>query len=131
MSAHGNGQGNTNTSASADVRSTGNATDANFAVVMPVYEDQEASTRLFRELFAEYGTRAYVVAVDDGSINQPVQIEALQSAGVKGVVITLKRNVGHQRAIAIGLNYVAEHFPDMPCTIVMDSDGEDLSLIHI
>jgi hypothetical protein len=56
-----------------------NATDANFAVVMPVYEDQEASTRLFRELFAEYGTRAYVVAVDDGSINQPVQIEALQS----------------------------------------------------
>jgi glycosyltransferase involved in cell wall biosynthesis len=102
-----------------------NATDANFAVVMPVYEDQEASTRLFRELFAEYGTRAYVVAVDDGSINQPVQIEALQSAGVKGVVITLKRNVGHQRAIAIGLNYVAEHFPDMPCTIVMDSDGED------
>jgi len=102
-----------------------NATDANFAVVMPVYEDQEASTRLFRELFAEYGTRAYVVAVDDGSINQPVQIEALQSAGVKGVVITLKRNVGHQRAIAIGLNYVAEHMPDMPCTIVMDSDGED------
>jgi glycosyltransferase involved in cell wall biosynthesis len=102
-----------------------NATDANFAVVMPVYEDQEASTRLFRELFAEYGTRAYVVAVDDGSINQPVQIEALQSAGVKGVVITLKRNVGHQRAIAIGLNYVAEHMPGMPCTIVMDSDGED------
>ena len=125
MSAHGNGQGNTNTSASADVRSTGNATDANFAVVMPVYEDQEASTRLFRELFAEYGTRAYVVAVDDGSINQPVQIEALQSAGVRGVVITLKRNVGHQRAIAIGLNYVAEYMPDMPCTIVMDSDGED------
>lgn len=102
-----------------------NMTDLRFAVVMPIYEDQEASTRLFRELAAEYGDRVYVVAVDDGSINQPVHIEALQSAGLKGVVIQLKRNVGHQRAIAIGINYVADHLPDMPCTVVMDSDGED------
>ena len=102
-----------------------NMTDSRFAVVMPIYEDQEASTRLFRELSAEYGDRVYVVAVDDGSINQPVHIEALQSNGLNGVVIQLKRNVGHQRAIAIGINYVADHFPDMPCTVVMDSDGED------
>lgn len=102
-----------------------NMTDSRFAVVMPIYEDQEASSRLFRELSSEYGGRVYVVAVDDGSINQPVHVEALQSAGLDGVVIQLKRNVGHQRAIAIGINYVADHFPDMPCTIVMDSDGED------
>jgi glycosyltransferase involved in cell wall biosynthesis len=102
-----------------------NMTDSKFAVVMPIYEDQEASTRLFRELSAAYGERAYVIAVDDGSIKQPVHIEALQSAGLQGVVIQLKRNVGHQRAIAIGLNYVAEHLPDIPCTVVMDSDGED------
>jgi glycosyltransferase involved in cell wall biosynthesis len=102
-----------------------NLTDAQFAVVMPIYEDQEASTRLFRELAAEYGDRVYVIAVDDGSINQPVHIEALQSAGLNGVVIQLKRNVGHQRAIAIGINYVADHMPDMLCTVVMDSDGED------
>ena len=104
---------------------TANMTDSRFAVVMPIYEDQEASSRLFRELSSEYGGRVYVVAVDDGSINQPVHVEALQSAGLDGVVIQLKRNVGHQRAIAIGINYVADHFPDMPCTIVMDSDGED------
>jgi glycosyltransferase involved in cell wall biosynthesis len=102
-----------------------NMTDSRFAVVMPIYEDEEASTRLFRELFAEYGDRVYVVAVDDGSIQQPVHIEALQSTGLNGVVIQLKRNVGHQRAIAIGINYVVDHFPDMPCTVVMDSDGED------
>ena len=41
------------------------------------------------------------------------------------MVIKLKRNVGHQRAIAIGLNYVADHHPDIACTVVMDSDGED------
>ena len=107
------------------MQSIANMTDARFAVVMPVYEDQEASTRLFRELFAEYGDRVFVVAVDDGSINHPVHMEAIQSAGLKGVVIRLKRNVGHQRAIAIGINYVADHMPDMACTVVMDSDGED------
>ena len=100
-------------------------TDAQFAVVMPIYEDREASTKLFKELYSEYGTRAVVVAVDDGSINQPVEIDALRQAGLDGVVIQLKRNVGHQRAIAIGINYIAENMPDIPCTVVMDSDGED------
>lgn len=104
---------------------TGSATDQRFAIVMPVYEDREASTRLLKELFTEYGNRPYVVIVDDGSLNQPVQLEALEDVGLFGVVIRLKRNVGHQRAIAIGLNYVADHHPDMPCTVVMDSDGED------
>lgn len=96
-----------------------------FAVVMPIYEDQEASTRLFRELYSEYGDSVYVVAVDDGSVRQPVSIHALEQCGLAGVVITLKRNVGHQRAIAIGINYVAEHLSDIEHTIVMDSDGED------
>jgi len=100
-------------------------TDAQFAVVMPIYEDREASTKLFKELYSEYGTFAFVVAVDDGSISQPVEVDALRQAGLDGVVIQLKRNVGHQRAIAIGINYVAENMPDIPCTVVMDSDGED------
>lgn len=102
-----------------------NMTDSTFAVVMPIYEDQEASTRLLRELYVEYGDRAFVVAIDDGSISQPIHIELLQSVGLKGVVIHLKRNVGHQRAIAIGLNYVSDNLPEISCSVVMDSDGED------
>ena len=96
-----------------------------FAVVMPVYEDREASTKLLKELHAEYGDRPFVVLVDDGSLNQPVQPDFLSGAGLFGVVIKLKRNVGHQRAIAIGLNYIADHYPDIAYTVVMDSDGED------
>ena len=102
-----------------------NHTDAQFAVVMPIYEDREASSKLFEQLHAEYGVRAFVVAVDDGSISQPVEVEALRQAGLEGVVIHLTRNVGHQCAIAIGLSYVADHLPQIPCTVVMDSDGED------
>jgi len=41
-------------------------------------------------------------------------------------IVNLAINVGHQRAIAIGLCYVKEKFPSSDFVIVMDSDGEDL-----
>lgn len=94
-------------------------------VVMPVYEDVEASTKLFQELRRTQGAATYIVAVDDGSVRQPVDVAAISDAGLEGVVIRLRRNVGHQRAIAIGLSYVAEHFGDDAVVIAMDSDGED------
>ncbi len=94
-------------------------------VVMPVYEDLEASSKLFVELARTQGPDTYVVAVDDGSVRQPLPISALEASGLEGVVIRLRRNVGHQRAIAIGLGYVAEHFDGDDIVVVMDSDGED------
>ncbi|MGI6655803.1 MAG: glycosyltransferase [Desulfobulbus sp.] len=95
-------------------------------VVTPVYEDVEASSRLFRELYAEFGRNVFVVAVDDGSVKQPLEIESLSDAGIEGVVLKLRRNVGHQRAIAIGLGYVSEHMQADHRVVIMDSDGEDL-----
>ncbi len=97
-----------------------------FVVVTPVYEDHVASTRLFCELARLYGDRVYVVAVDDGSIREPLQPSQLSRSGVSGVVLKLRRNVGHQKAIAVGLGYVEENLPDCRQVIVMDSDGEDL-----
>jgi hypothetical protein len=94
-------------------------------VVTPVYEDVEASARLFRELAAVMGPDLYIVAVDDGSVRQPVSPAAIVAAGLRGCVIRLNRNVGHQSAIAVGINYVAERFPNAVC-VVMDSDGEDV-----
>lgn len=95
-------------------------------VVTPVYEDAEASSRLFKELAAEFGRDVFVVAVDDGSVKQPLEIESLSNAGVSGVILKLRRNVGHQRSIAIGLGYASEHMQSEQCVVVMDSDGEDL-----
>ncbi|WP_032968515.1 glycosyltransferase, partial [Stenotrophomonas maltophilia] len=63
--------------------------------------------------------------VDDGSVRQPLPISAIEASGLEGVVIRLRRNVGHQRAIAIGLSYVAEHFDGDNIVVAMDSDGED------
>jgi len=95
-------------------------------VVTPVYEDVEASSRLFAELSDQFGNDIFVIAVDDGSVKQPVQVASLQSVGVDGVVLKLRRNVGHQRAIAIGLGYASEHMQPQQHVVVMDSDGEDL-----
>jgi len=94
-------------------------------VVMPVYEDLEASSKLFLELARTQGADTYIVAVDDGSVRQPLPVSAIEAAQLEGVVITLRRNVGHQRAIAIGLSYVAENFGDAVVVISMASDGED------
>lgn len=97
-----------------------------FIVVTPVYEDVEASSRLFRELVAQFGGDVFVVAVDDGSVKQPLEVENMSKAGLNGVVLKLRRNVGHQRAIAIGLGFVSEVMQNDHRVVVMDSDGEDL-----
>ncbi len=93
-------------------------------LIMPVYEDRESSSRLFRELREVLGTTIFLVVVDDGSVRQPVSPTALEVADLEGVVIRLKRNLGHQMAIATGISFVATNFPSATC-IVMDSDGED------
>jgi glycosyltransferase involved in cell wall biosynthesis len=95
-------------------------------VVTPVYEDVEASSRLFKELAAQFDCKIFIVAVDDGSVKQPLDISALVTAGLDGVILKLRRNVGHQRAIAIGLCWVSEHIQSVQRAVVMDSDGEDL-----
>jgi hypothetical protein len=94
-------------------------------VVTPVYEDREAAARLFIELAATLPPGSRVVAIDDGSVRHPLSAADLATAGLRGEVIRLRRNVGHQRAIAIGLSYVGESAPTGN-VLVMDSDGEDM-----
>jgi hypothetical protein len=100
--------------------------DHNLIVVTPVYEDVEASTRLLQELSAQFSRKVFVVAVDDGSVKEPLDISGFEKAKLEGVILKLRRNVGHQRAIAIGLGYVSEHIQHDQRVVVMDSDGEDL-----
>lgn len=95
-------------------------------IVTPVFEDRESACRLFAEIAALRSTPTHVVAVDDGSVCEPLRFEDLCAAGVAGTVIRLRRNVGHQRAISVGLQHVAEVAAEDARIVVMDSDGEDL-----
>lgn len=99
---------------------------AQLIVVTPVFEDVEASSRLFQELAIEFGEQVFVVAVDDGSVRQPLPVSALQMAPVDGVILKLRRNVGHQKAIAVGIDHVVQQVTANQRVVVMDSDGEDV-----
>jgi len=81
---------------------------------------------LFRELATAFGQETYVVAVDDGSVRQPLDVSSIEAGRLEGAVLRLKRNVGHQRAIAVGLSHVADNLADARRIVVMDSAGEDL-----
>lgn len=98
-----------------------------FVVVAPVYEDIESANRLFSELKNEFRGLVTLIAVDDGSIHEPLSIDSISGFNSSSVILVLKRNLGHQKAIAVGLSYAAEFFSDQPI-IIMDSDGEDLPI---
>lgn len=93
-------------------------------IVIPIYEDRESACILFRRLRECIG-EVMVVAVDDGSVYHPMESEVLESLEMKGVIVKLRRNLGHQGAIAVGLCYVHAFIHDYDCVVVMDSDGED------
>ncbi len=95
-----------------------------FVVIAPCFEEAEAAAHLFEALYARFGRQVYVVLVDDGSVRQPVLLETMEAACLSGVILRLRRNLGHQRAIALGLSYAAEHLPGAR-VVVMDADGED------
>jgi len=93
-------------------------------VVMPVYEDRPSASALISDIALMCPIPPYIVAVEDGSLRDPLSASAISDAGLAGEVLYLTRNMGHQRAIATGLSYVAATF-DAEVVVVMDSDGED------
>ncbi len=93
-------------------------------VLMPVYEDRKSATELVQKLSEKLGRRCYIIVVEDGSVDDPMKITDITAAGVAGEVLYLARNMGHQRAIAAGLTYIAMTF-EPAAVVVMDSDGED------
>ena len=54
-------------------------------IVTPVYEDRDASSKLFDELYKNFGDDLYVIAVDDGSVRYPLDAECLSAAMLSGV----------------------------------------------
>ncbi len=98
-------------------------------VLIPLFNDWEAVDLLLDGLdsaFAQSSAPVDVLILDDGSTDAPPDsfakrgFTALQSVDI----LRLQHNLGHQRAIAVGLVYVYENRP-CQAVIVIDSDGED------
>ena len=100
-------------------------------VLIPVLNDWEALLMLLQELDTvvheqSTGYQLSVLLVDDGSTDPiPAQLQQFQPRELVGIdVLVLRRNLGHQRAIAIGLSYIESHI-HCEAVLVMDGDGED------
>lgn len=98
-------------------------------ILTPVFNDWEALNSLIPALdvsLSGVGRRASILVVDDGSQHGPDMTEApLPLEAITAIeVLHLRTNLGHQRAIAIGLAHLeALGAPD--AVVVMDGDGED------
>jgi polyisoprenyl-phosphate glycosyltransferase len=99
------------------------------SIVVPTFNDWASLARLIRDIdtFPELAGFCFtILAVDDGSNDRNLSpIMAGRYSRVQSIkAVELACNLGHQRAIAIGL-VQALKTQDSSCTIVMDSDGED------
>jgi hypothetical protein len=104
-------------------------TRGDLVVLAPIYNDWSAVRLLLPLLDSElaaHGLIARVVLIDDASI-EPMP-DGLVRGPLQAIaeirLLTLRRNLGHQRALAVGLSYVQERIP-CNAVVVMDADGED------
>jgi hypothetical protein len=94
-----------------------------------VYDDWDAVSLLLDRLDEVMGRAGFspdILLVDDGSTRPAKQgLTATRYEAISRVdVLRLRRNMGHQRAIAIALAYVQDRIKPS-AVVIMDGDGED------
>lgn len=99
-------------------------------IVTPVLDDWPSFGMLVQRIsdaFAGTDRSFHVLAVDDGS-SVPFESGSMRlpenSCIAEISILRLAMNLGHQRAIAVGLSRIAKR-EDIDAVVVMDSDGED------
>jgi len=98
-------------------------------IVIPVFNDWYSLDILLQNLDEELkyqGIKCEVLVIDDASTISAH--DSFMTTNFKFIqkinCLELKRNLGHQRAITIGLAYVEAHV-SCQAVVVMDGDGED------
>jgi len=100
----------------------------NLIICIPVYNDWESVAMVIERLdheIAVLGGNVSLLIVDDGSTETaPANLPKAPSHIDKIEIIHLRRNLGHQRAIAVGLSYIYASYK-CQAVVIMDGDGED------
>jgi len=104
-------------------------TELPLLILIPIYNDWEAVSLLLPRLdlaLSSAGLGARVVLVDDGStVSAPANVGNATYGAIETIeVLELRRNIGHQRAIAVALAYAEDRLKPQ-AVLVMDGDGED------
>ena len=101
-----------------------NIDDGKLLIITPVFNDWESFELLTKDIDILVANKynASILAINDGSKNKfNINKKYTNIHSLK--VINLIKNIGHQRAISVGLSSVNKDHYDF--IVVMDSDGED------
>lgn len=94
-------------------------------VLIPVFNDWQSVGLLLRKLDKAVPAPFDIIVIDDASTESSQTLELADFKNVATIrILELKRNLGHQRAIALGLSYTEANL-DCKAIVVMDGDGED------
>ncbi|MVO10611.1 glycosyltransferase [Flavobacterium sp. TP390] len=93
----------------------------------PVYNDWESFKILIQKIESLYFLESKTIDIQVIAINDGSSLEFFDDnfTKVPFSIVNLKKNVGHQRAIAIGLQYINDQINNFDYVVVLDSDGED------
>ena len=102
----------------------------NIFIMLPVYDDWESALEVCKRIDAVLEDHASLnvslMLIEDGSTSVvcPSEISWKPRFIARLSVLVLQRNLGHQRAIAIGLAHLSQH-GKADALVIMDADGED------
>ena len=96
-------------------------------ILIPVYNDWKSLNKLLKKLdenLKKKFSKIEILIINDNSTSK-LKLPSRKFSCLKKInILTLSKNVGSQRAIALGLLYIKKIKNDFIVT-VMDSDGED------
>ena len=103
-------------------------TPPSVVILIPVYNDWDAAAGVIAALdqsLADTAPMTSVLLVDDGSSQKaPAALRSPPSRLACVEILSLRRNLGHQRAIGVGLAWIEQNRP-CDAVVIMDGDGED------
>ena len=98
-------------------------------ILTPVYNDWQNLHKLLDQInriFAENIKDNFNLVVVDDNSTEKIDINNFKFSKIKKIkLIKLSKNVGSQRAIALGLKYIKNFYIKNYKTIIIDSDGQD------
>lgn len=101
------------------------STNGRILIAIPVFNDWASLSLLIKKLDEVMPTLFDILIIDDASTVPYKGDDFVDFKNIRTIsILELKRNLGHQRAIALGLAYIEANL-GCQAVIVMDADGED------